>query len=109
MKKVSDVFHKRLENGEKLQSCATVQYLLNEKKFVLSSSDIKIDSPYNTYMYEGLPAGPICSPSAEAIEAALFPADTDYYYFQSDKDGNMYFSKTFQEHEKIRIKVQGEN
>ncbi len=109
MKKVSDVFHKRLERGEKLQSCATVQYLLNEKKFVLSSKDLKIDSPYNTYMYEGLPKGPICSPSSQAIEAALYPADTDYYYFQSDIEGNMYFSKTFEEHEKIRKKVQGEN
>lgn len=108
MKKVSDVFHKRLEKGEKLQSCATVQYLLKEKKFVLSGDDLKIDSPYNTYMYKGLPKGPICSPSRDAIEAALYPAATDCYYFQSDRDGNMYFSKTFEEHEKIRIKVQGE-
>lgn len=108
MKNVSGVFHKRLENGEKLQSCATIQYLLEEKKFILSAEDLKIDSPYNTYMYAGLPKGPVCSPSREAIYAALYPADTPYYYFQSDRDGNMYFSKTFEEHEQIRKKIQEE-
>lgn len=108
MKKVSQVFRKRLENGEKLQSCATIQYLLNEKKFVLSAEDLKIDSPYNTYMYYGLPKGPICSPSRDAIKAALYPADTKYSYFQSDRDGNMYFSESFAKHEQIRKEIQGE-
>ncbi len=109
MKNVSSVFHKRLKNGDKMQSCATVQYLLDEKKIVLSVEDTMIDSPYNTYMYQGLPYGPVSNPSRDAILAALYPNENDYYYFQSDEDGNMYFAKTFSEHEQIRMKIQGEN
>lgn len=108
MRLVSDVFSKRLKNGDYLQSCATVQYLLKEKKIVLSAQDIKINSPYNTYMYKGLPIGPICSPGEDAIYAALYPEESDYYYFQSDSKGNMYFSKTFAEHEKKRMQIQEE-
>lgn len=109
MRLVSDVFHKRLKNGDNLQSCATVQYILKEKKPVLSAQDIKIDSPYNTYMYSGLPIGPVCSPGEQAIYAALYPKESDYYYFQSDENGNMYFSKTFEEHENIRKQIQKGN
>lgn len=108
MKKVSAVFHKRLKKNDRLQSCASVLYALGEKKDILSTEDIKIESPYNTYKYSGLTPGPICSPGNDAIYAALYPADCTYYYFQSDKDGNMYFSDTFEEHEKIRKEIQKE-
>lgn len=108
MRIVSDIFSKRLKSNDYLQSCATVQYLLKEKKNVLSAQDIKIDSPYNTYKYKGLPYGPICSPGEDAIYAALYPANSEYYYFQSDANGNMYFSKTFEEHERIRRQIQEE-
>lgn len=108
MYKVSAVFHKRLEKRDKLQSCASVLYALGKKKAILSSEDIKVDSPYNTYKYSGLPKGPICSPGEEAIRAALYPAECSYYYFQSDAEGKMYFSDTFVQHEKIRKEIQKE-
>ncbi|MBR2477016.1 MAG: endolytic transglycosylase MltG [Clostridia bacterium] len=98
---VSSVFHNRL-NGKggltKLQSCATVQYILGERKDVLSEADTRIDSPYNTYMYEGLPIGPIANPGEASIEAALNPDETDYLYFGVNKEGKHTFSKTYEEH-----------
>lgn len=100
-KKVSGVFYNRIKKGQKLESCATVQYILKERKPVLSVADTKIDSPYNTYMYAGLPVGPVASPSKSAIEAALYPESHDYYFFVAKADGNGHvFSKTFSEHEK---------
>ncbi|MBQ7718438.1 MAG: endolytic transglycosylase MltG [Clostridia bacterium] len=96
---VSSVFHNRLNSGYRfLESCATVQYILKERKDVLSNQDIKIDSPYNTYKYPGLPVGPIASPGKASIEAALYPADTDYLYFVSNGDGTQSFSRTLGEH-----------
>ena len=96
---VSSVFHNRLNSDYKyLESCATVQYILKERKDVLSNQDIQIDSPYNTYKYPGLPAGPISSPGKASIEAALYPADTDYMYFVSNGDGTQSFSRTLGEH-----------
>lgn len=101
MPKVSSVFHNRLSSKDYpyLQSCATVQYILKERKAVLSEADTKIKSPYNTYINKGLPVGPICSPGEEAIRAALYPDDTDYYFFVLGKDGKTIFSKTYQEHQ----------
>lgn len=98
MGKVSSVFHNRLKADMPLQSCATVQYILKERKSVLSVEDTKIDSPYNTYLYKGLPEGPIASPGKAAIEAALYPEDTPYYYFKVDLSGVTVFSETFEEH-----------
>ena len=101
---VSSVFHNRLKRTDSLkylQSCATVQYILKERKSVLSEKDTKIDSPYNTYRYPGLPAGPICSPGKAAIDAALNPKQTDYLYFLNDSDGKLHFSTTYAEHQKL--------
>lgn len=98
MGKVSSVFHNRLKIGMPLQSCATVQYILKERKDVLSIEDTKISSPYNTYINTGLPIGPISSPGKDAITAALYPEDTDYYYFKVGEDGKTVFSKTLKEH-----------
>ncbi len=99
MKTVSSVFNNRLYEGRKLESCATVQYILHERKTVLSTEDTEIDSPYNTYLYKGLPIGPICSPGLAAIKAALYPDDTDYMYFVAAADGSRnYFSVTYDEH-----------
>ena len=97
---VSSVFHNRLKSEEYpyLQSCATVQYILEERRDILTNADIAIDSPYNTYKYKGLPPGPISSPGKACIEAALYPADTNYYFFVSNGDGTQTFSETFQEH-----------
>lgn len=96
--KVAGVFYNRLKAGMKFQSCATVQYVLGERKPVLSISDTQIDSPYNTYKYSGLPVGPIANPGEDCIKAALYPEDTDAYYFCLSKSGEHIFSKTYAEH-----------
>ena len=97
-RQVSSVFHNRLKKDMKLQSCATIQYILEEPKEKLDESDLKIDSPYNTYLYKGLPPGPICSPGLDSIIAALEPAEEDYLYFVLGENGRHIFSKTYQEH-----------
>ncbi len=99
--KVASVFHNRLKNSQYpyLESCATIQYVLKERKAVLSTADTKIDSPYNTYQNPGLPIGPIASPGKAAIEAALYPSKTDYLFFVLDSTGVHRFAKTFAEHQ----------
>lgn len=96
--KVAGVFYNRRNSGMKFQSCATVQYILGERKPVLSIADTQIDSPYNTYLYAGFPIGPICNPGIDCIQAALYPEATDAYYFVLGKDGTHIFSKTYEEH-----------
>ena len=99
-KLVSSVFHNRLDSDKYpyLQSCATVQYILKERKPVLSVEDTKIDSPYNTYINKGLPVGPIASPGEKSIEAALYPEESDYLFFVLGSDGKHHFSETYEEH-----------
>ncbi|GAW94215.1 aminodeoxychorismate lyase [Calderihabitans maritimus] len=101
---VSAVFHNRLERNMRLQSCATVQYLLEEPKEVLTYDDLNIESPYNTYRHEGLPPGPIGSPGRASIEAALYPSDVPYLYFVAKKDGSHIFSTTLTEHNRAKAK-----
>lgn len=98
---VAGVFHNRLKNTEYpyLESCATVQYILKERKAVLSTADTKISSPYNTYQNPGLPAGPIASPGKASIEAALYPEKTDYLFFVLDSTGTHRFARTYEEHQ----------
>jgi UPF0755 protein len=100
---VAGVFYNRINSvGESrgyLESCATVQYILGERKNVLSVADTKIDSKYNTYMYPGLPQGPIASPGMVAIKAALYPEKTDYLYFVADGSGKHFFAKNFATHQ----------
>lgn len=104
--KVSAIFHNRLRQGMKLQSDVTVHYITNIRRMHLNSKDININSPYNTYKIKGLPVGPICNPSPNAIYAALFPNEEfineNYLYFCSKdpQTGELYFSKTLKEHEK---------
>ena len=100
MKDVSSVFHNRLQSEDwpYLQSCATVQYILDERKPVLTNEDTQINSPYNTYINKGLPLGPIASPGSDAIKAALYPSNTNYYFFVAGPDGKTIFSETFDEH-----------
>ncbi len=101
--KISSVFHNRLDSKSYpyLESCATVQYALGTNKKVLTIEDTKVKSPYNTYENKGLPPGPIASPGIEAIEAALYPADTDYLFFALQENGTHKFSKTYAEHQKV--------
>ncbi len=95
---IASVFLNRLKKGMRLESCATIEYLLKERKKILSKEDLKINSPYNTYLHKGLPPTPICSPSEKSLVAVLNPKKTTYYYFFT-KNGNTHiFSKTFLEH-----------
>lgn len=95
---IASVFLNRLNKGMKLQSCATVQYALGERKEVLLIKDLEIDSPYNTYKYSGLPPGPISNPGLDSIKAVLYPAKTDYLFFSAKGDGSHYFGRTYSEH-----------
>lgn len=104
---ISGVFTNRLKINMGLQSCATVEYIITEiqnKKHPkrLFYEDLEIDSPYNTYMYAGLPPSPISNPGMTAISAACNPAATEYFYFRLiDPDtGKHAFSLTVEEHNK---------
>lgn len=98
--KIASVIYNRLKIDMPLQMDSTVQYILgleHKRKTDLLYSDTEIESPYNTYTNPGIPPGPICCPGKAAIEAALYPADTDYLYFiLSDRlDDTMAFSKDY--------------
>ena len=98
---VSAVFHNRLERGMLLQTDPTVLYarwLAGKDGRTIYMSDLRRDSPYNTYLHAGLPAGPIGNPRDASIEAALYPAESDYLYFVSRNDGTHVFSATLREH-----------
>ncbi len=102
---ISSVFHNRLNNARKyplLQSDATLQYILDKRKAALTAADLAIDSPYNSYLYPGLPPGSICNPGMDAINCALYPAETKYFYFLADGKGNTYFSETNEQHEALK-------
>lgn len=98
--KVASVFHNRLNSTHMpyLQSCATVQYILQERRPILTIADTRIPSPYNTYLNRGLPIGPIASPGMASINATLNPADTPYFFFVVNHGGSHTFSRTYAEH-----------
>lgn len=99
--KIASVFYNRLARQMKLESCATIQYILGDnRKSRLFYSDLQVDSPYNTYKNKGLPPTPICSPSKKSLLAALNPDITDYLFFVAKPDGYHIFSKNFVEHNK---------
>jgi UPF0755 protein len=95
---IASVFLNRLRRGMRLQSCATVEYVLPDRKAVLSDADTRFDSPYNTYLHPGLPPGPICNPGKPSLAAALNPAHTNYLFFVMRGGGCHYFSTNFAEH-----------
>jgi UPF0755 protein len=96
---VAGLFWKRIADGQRLQSDATLEYVLQTNVFQHTLDDLQYDSPYNTYKYAGLPPGPVSNPGISAITAAIYPIDSPYYYFLSDpKTGKTVFSKTFEEH-----------
>lgn len=99
---IAGVFYNRLAIGMALQSCATVQFLFETPRERLLYVDLEIDSPYNTYLYPGLPPGPIASPGKRSLEAALWPDDHGYYYFVARDDGSHIFSRTHAEHQEAR-------
>ena len=100
--KVASVFYNRIDRKMKLQSCATVLYSLGVHKEELSNEDLKINSPYNTYLVDKLPVGPICSPGRASIEAALSPNSTNYLFFISNDDGTHSFTASDKEFLKLK-------
>jgi len=107
--KVASVFHNRLDEEMLLQSCATVQYVLEEQRENLTTEDTRIESIYNTYQVAGLPPGPISSPGEASLNATLNPEDTNYFYFVSrgDGSGQHYFAETYEEHLANRQRADG--
>ena len=114
---IAAVFNNRISKGMPLQSCATVAYvILNTPEGKVFKNEylkynrriferyLKIDSSYNTYLYKGLPPGPICNPGKTAIEAAFYPADSDALYFvvKDPRKGTHFFSRDYSEHLEAR-------
>ena len=99
---ISAVYHNRLKKGMKLQADPTVQYIIKDGPRRLLNKDLKIKSPYNTYLYQGLPPGPINSPGFKSLKAALFPDENDYLYFVAKGDGYHTFSKNEKDHERAK-------
>lgn len=99
---VAGVIYNRLRMNMNLQIDACIQYILGERKERILYSDLQIDSPYNTYLYPGLPPGPIASPGAESIKAALNPADVDYLFYFALQDGSHVFTRTYNEHLRLQ-------
>jgi len=95
---VSGIIRRRLQNGMRLQIDATISYLTGRRSVIIPITETKIDSPYNTYLYDGLPIGPICNPGIESIKAALNPQESDYFYYLSKPTGETVFSRTHEEH-----------
>ena len=104
---IASVFNNRIAEGMRLQTDPTVQYALGFDeieqtwwKTHLTEADLQVDSPYNTYLYAGLPPGPIANPSLTSLEAVAYPAQTPYFYFRAkcDGSGTHAFSVTYQEH-----------
>jgi len=101
---VAGILWKRLRASIPLQVDATITYITGEKSIKVSKEDTQIDSPYNTYLYYGLPAGPICNPGLESIETALNPVGSSYWYYLSTPEGETIFSKTLEEHNIAKAK-----
>jgi UPF0755 protein len=97
---IAGVYYNRLRKRMPLQADPTVLYAVSDVPKRLTKADLKIDSPYNTYLRYGLPPGPINNPSRQSILAALYPAKHSYLYFVSDNNGRHRFAKSYQEHQR---------
>jgi UPF0755 protein len=106
------VFQNRLERQMPLQSCATVVYAWKLQGRILRTltyEDLKIESPFNTYLHPGLPPGPICVPSRNSWSAAFHPEEHDLLYFVADNKGGHVFSRSYKEHLDAQRKIRNEN
>jgi UPF0755 protein len=95
---ISGVYHNRLRKGMKLDADPTIQYILPDGPRRLTYADLKLDTPYNTYRYGGLPPGPVNNPGKASIMAALFPQGNPYLYFVANGRGGHWFTRTYDEH-----------
>ena len=96
---ISSVYHNRLTINMKLQADPTIQYIIEGPPKTLSTRDLRIKSPYNTYQNYGLPPGPINNPGIQSIKAALYPLETDYLFFVAQGDGSHKFTTNERDHE----------
>ncbi|WP_240910082.1 endolytic transglycosylase MltG [Desulfopila sp. IMCC35008] len=103
---IAGVFYNRLKKNMRLQSDPTVVYGVDNFDGTITKKHLKTATPYNTYVLQGLPAGPIANPGKDSLHAALYPAITEYLYFVSQNDGTHYFSKTLREHNRAVQKYQ---
>lgn len=95
---VSGILQNRLEIGMPLQVDAAFDYLLGKESSELTAEDLELDSPYNTYLYRGLPPTPISNPGLASIRAVLEPTETEFMYYLTADDGTFYYAETFDEH-----------
>lgn len=104
MRIIADILWRRLDAGMPLQVDASFAYIMNKGSLELSLEDLAVDSPYNTYKYKGLPPGAISNPGLKAILAAVKPIKNKYWFYLSDKEGNMHYAVTFDEHKDNKFK-----
>ncbi|MBR4799018.1 MAG: endolytic transglycosylase MltG, partial [Clostridia bacterium] len=118
--RISYVFHNRLKHKDtfpRLESDATIQYALEKREQDASKIDISLDTPYNTYLYDGLPPGAICNPGIETIMAAMFPEaptnewgyEIDAYFFVSNNAGKTYYAAGAAGHANNKAQVERDN
>jgi UPF0755 protein len=98
MKLVADIFNRRLAIGMLLQADSTLNYATKGKNASLTATELMIDNPYNSYKYFGLPPTPISNPGFNALWAAVYPEENEYYFFLTSLDGTAYYAKTLEEH-----------
>ena len=96
--RVAGILWERLAIGMPLQVDAVFGYIFDRETFHPSFADLEIDSPYNTYLYAGLPPGPINNPGIQSLRAAINPIESDYLFYLTGRDGIMYYGRTFEEH-----------
>ena len=104
---VAGLFLNRLKKGMRLQSDATLNYVIGEGRARATAEDLALDSPYNSYERSGLPPGPIGNPSFSAIDAVIHAEKTEYLFFLTDEAGKVYYAKTYSEHLQNKAKAYG--
>ena len=102
MRAISSVYHNRLKRKMLLQADPTIQYIIPGENRRLYNKDLRVDSPYNTYKYKGLPPGPINNPGLYALKAAIHPTETEFLYFVADGEGRHIFTRNNEEHNEAK-------
>ena len=106
-RQVSGILWKRLDRGMPLQVDAVFPYIIGRNTFEITTDDLKMDSPYNTYRFAGLPLGPINNPGLDAITAAITPTPSNFMYYLTDPEGDIHYATTHAEHLVNRAKYLG--
>lgn len=101
---VSGILWNRMRIGMPLQVDATLAYERDKDSYTLTTEDLRRDSPYNTYTRKGLPPTPISNPGFDSIYAAIYPTENKYIYFLTDREGNVYYARTYEEHLRNKAK-----